>query len=176
MSHLGSPILYHTQNTYQFGTDTDAKKQVATSWLLQWLTLVVIMLWIRIEARKMGKKKSKVKNNLKEELTRCSKWPNRKQVLISEFPVPSIMPRRRQWHPTPVLLPGKSYGQSSLVGCSPWGREELDSTKQLPFHFSLSCLGEGNGNPLQYSCLEIPRDRVAQSLWGRTESDTTEAA
>ena len=66
--------------------------------------------------------------------------------------------RRRQWHPTPVLLPGKSHGQRSLVGCSPWGREELDATEWLPFHFSLSCIGEGNGNPLQCSCLENPRD------------------
>ena len=66
--------------------------------------------------------------------------------------------RRRQWHPTPVLLPGKSRGQRSLVGCSPWGREELDMTERLPFHFSLSCIGEGNGNPLQCSCLENPRD------------------
>ena len=65
---------------------------------------------------------------------------------------------RRQWHPTPVLLPGKSRGWRSLVGCSPWGREELDMTEQLHFHFSLSCIGEGNGNPLQCSCLENPRD------------------
>ena len=66
--------------------------------------------------------------------------------------------RRRQWHPTPVLLPGKSHGQRSLVGCSPWGREELDKTERLHFHFSLSCIGEGDGNPLQCSCLENPRD------------------
>ena len=66
--------------------------------------------------------------------------------------------QRRQWHPTPVLLPGKSHGQRSLVGCSPWGREESDATEQLHFHFSLSCIGEGNGNPLQCSCLENPRD------------------
>ena len=46
--------------------------------------------------------------------------------------------QRRQWHPTPVLLPGKSHGQRSLVGCSPWGRYELDTTKRLHFHFSLS--------------------------------------
>ena len=63
---------------------------------------------------------------------------------------------RRQWHPTAVLLPGKSHGQRSLVGCSPWGLEELDTTEQLHFHFSLSCIGEGNGNPLQCSCLENP--------------------
>ena len=44
------------------------------------------------------------------------------------------------------------------MGCSPWGREESDMTERLHFHFSLSCLGEGNGNPLQCSCLENPRD------------------
>ena len=65
---------------------------------------------------------------------------------------------RRQWHPTPVLLPGKLHGWRSLVGCSPWGREESDKTERLHFHFSLSCIGEGNGNPFQYSCLENPRD------------------
>ena len=69
--------------------------------------------------------------------------------------------RGRQWHPTPVLLPGKSHGQRSLVGCSPWGRKESGTTERLHFHFSLSCIGEGNGNPLQYSCLENPRDRGA---------------
>ena len=67
----------------------------------------------------------------------------------------------RQWHPTPVLLPGKSHGWRSLVGCSPWGREESHTTEWLHLHFSLSCIGEGNGNPLQYSCLENPRDRGA---------------
>ena len=60
--------------------------------------------------------------------------------------------------PTPVLLPGKSHGWRGLVGCSPWGREEWDTTERLHFHFSLSCIGEGNGNPLQCSCLENPRD------------------
>ena len=42
---------------------------------------------------------------------------------------------RRQWHPTPVLLPGKSHGRRSLVGCSLWGREESDATERLHFHF-----------------------------------------
>ena len=51
--------------------------------------------------------------------------------------------------PPPVLLPGKSHGRRSLVGCSPWGREESDTTERLHFHFSLACIGEGNGNPLQ---------------------------
>ena len=61
-------------------------------------------------------------------------------------------------HPTPVLLLRKSHGWRSLVGCSPWGHEELDMTERLHFCFSLSRIGEGNGNPLQCSCLENPRD------------------
>ena len=83
---------------------------------------------------------------------------------------------RRQWHPTLVLLPEKSHGRRSLVSCSPWGREESDTTERLHFHFSLSCIGEGNGSPLQCSCLENPRDRslVGCHLWGRTESDMTD--
>ena len=68
---------------------------------------------------------------------------------------------RRRWHPTPVLLPGKSHGRRSPVGCSPWGCSESDRTELLHFHFSPSCIGEGNGNPLQCSCLENPRDRGA---------------
>ena len=82
--------------------------------------------------------------------------------------------RRRQWHPTPVLLPGKSHGRRSLVDCSPWGLEELDMTERLPFHFSLSCIGEGNGNPLQCSCLEDPRDGGAwwAAIYGVTQSQT----
>ena len=81
---------------------------------------------------------------------------------------------RRQWHPTPVLLPGKSHRRRSLVGCSPWGREELDTTERLHSHFSLSCTGEGNGNPLQCSCLENPRDGGAwwAAVYGVTQSRT----
>ena len=73
----------------------------------------------------------------------------------------AITGQRRQWHPIQVLLPGKSHGRRSLVGCSPWGRKESDTTEWLHFHFSLSCMGEGNGNPLQCSCLENPRDGEA---------------
>ena len=82
--------------------------------------------------------------------------------------------RRRHWRPTPVLLPGKSHGWRSLVGCSPWGREGLDTTERLLFHFSLSCIGEGNGNPLQCSCLENPRDEGAwwAAVYGVTQSRT----
>ena len=72
--------------------------------------------------------------------------------------LPAVQGWRKRWHPTPVLLPGESHGWRSLVGCSPWGHEESDTTERLHFHFSLSCIGEGNGNPLQCSCLENPRD------------------
>ena len=82
--------------------------------------------------------------------------------------------RRRQWHPTPVLLPGKSHGRSSLEGCSPWGCWGSDTTERLHFHFSLSCIGEGNGNPLQCSCLEKPRDGGAgwAAVYGVAQSRT----
>ena len=82
--------------------------------------------------------------------------------------------RRRRWHPTPVLLPGKSHGWRSLLGCSPWGRQESNTTERLDFHFSLSCIGEGNGNPLQWSCLENPRDGGAwwAAIYGVAQSQT----
>ena len=81
---------------------------------------------------------------------------------------------RRQWHPPPVLLPGKSHGQGSLVGYSPWGHLESDTTEQLHFHFSLSCIGEGKGNPLQCFCLENPRDEGAwwAAVYGVAQSQT----
>ena len=106
-------------------------------------------------------------------------------------------------------LAWRIHGQRSLVGCSPWGLEESDTTEQLHFDFSLSCIGGGNGNGIQYSCMEncmdigatslslftfmhwrrkwqptpvfLPgesqgrRSLVGCRLWGRTESDTTEA-
>ena len=77
-----------------------------------------------------------------------------KNIFLDSLPIFG----RRQWQPTPVLLSGESHGQRSLVGYSPWGRKESDTTERLHFHSSLSCIGEGNGNPLQCSCLENPRD------------------
>ena len=67
----------------------------------------------------------------------------------------------------------KIHGRRSLVGCGPWSREELDTTELLHFHFLLSCIGEGNGNPLQCSCLN-PRDRGAwwAAIYGVTQSRT----
>ena len=76
--------------------------------------------------------------------------------------------------PPPVLLPGKSHGRGSLVGCGPWGRWESGLTGRLHFHFSLSCIGEGNGNPLKCSCLENPRDGGAwwEAVYGVAQSWT----
>ena len=90
-------------------------------------------------------------------------------VTLNKFGNHCATIRRRQWHPTPVLLPGKSHGRRRLVGCSPWGCKKSDTTEQLHFHFLVSCIGEGNGNPLQCSCLENPRDGRA---WWVTQSRT----
>ena len=65
--------------------------------------------------------------------------------------------QRRQWQPTTVLLPRKSHGRRSLVGCSPWGREELDMTEQLHFH----ALEKEMATHSSVLCLENPRDRAA---------------
>ena len=76
------------------------------------------------------------------------------------------------WHL--LIITGTSHGQRSLVGYRPWGRKESDMTERLHFHFSLSCIGEGNGNPLQCSCLENPRDRGAwwAAVYGVAQSRT----
>ena len=73
-----------------------------------------------------------------------------------------------------MLLPGKSHGRRSPEGCSPWGGWGSDTTERLHFHFSLSCIGEGNGNPLQCSCLENPRDSGAwwAAVYGVAQSQT----
>ena len=71
-------------------------------------------------------------------------------------------------------LAGKFHGRRTLVGSSPWGHTESDATKRLHFHFSLSCIGEGNGNPLQCSHLENPRDGGAwwAAFYGVAQSRT----
>ena len=86
----------------------------------------------------------------------------------------TFMHWRRKWQATPVFLPGESQGRGSMVGCHLWGRTESDTTERLHFHFSLSCIGEGNGNPLQCSCLENPRDGEAwwAAVYGVAQSQT----
>ena len=98
---------------------------------------------------------------------------------INKWSIRSKEPlRRRQWHPTPVLLPGKSQGRRSLVGCSPWGRYKLDTTERLHFHFSLSCTGGRKWQPTPEFLPGESQGRgslVGWHLWGRTKSDTTAA-
>ena len=76
--------------------------------------------------------------------------------------------------PHSSTLAWKIHGQRSLVDYSPWDREESDTTEQLHFRFSVWCIGEGNGNPLQCSCLENPRDGGAwwAAISGVTQSRT----
>ena len=101
--------------------------------------------------------------------------PTRMSLVFLILRVSSGVSRRRQWHLTPVLLPGESHGQRSLVGCSPWGRWGSDTTERLHFHFSLSCIGEENGTHSRVLAWRIPgTGLVGCRLWGRTELDTTE--
>ena len=78
---------------------------------------------------------------------------------------------RRQWHPTPVLLPGKAEEPGRLQSM---GSLRVDTTERLYFHFSLSRIREGNGNLLQCSCLENPRDGGAwwAAVYGVPQSRT----
>ena len=93
-------------------------------------------------------------------------------LIAALFTIARTLNQRRQWHPTLVLLPGKSHGRRSLITCGPWGREESDRTEQLHFHLSLSFIGEGDGNPLQCSCLKNPRDGGAwwAAVYGAAQS------
>ena len=78
---------------------------------------------------------------------------------------------RRKWQPTPVLLPGNSHGRRSLVGSSPWGRKESDTTERFTFTF---VHWRRKWQPLQCSCLENPRDGGAwwAALYGVAQSRT----
>ena len=109
------------------------------------------------------------------------------------------IPWRRAWQCTPVFLPGESHRQRGLAGYGPWGHEESDvteATEQACMHRASWWLsgkesacqcrrhrfdpwvgkspGEGNGHPLQYSCLENPMDRGAWEamVHGVTKSRT----
>ena len=86
---------------------------------------------------------------------------------------PTDLGQRRKWQPTPVLLPGEFHGCRSLVGCSPWGHKESDTTEWLHF-LSIVPFGEENGNPLQCSCLENPMDGEAwwAAVYGVAKSRT----
>jgi len=122
----------------------------------------------------------KMLHSICQQIWKTQQWPQdwKRPVFI---PIPrKAMPKNAQTTTqlhsshTPVLLPGKSHGRRSLVGYSPLGREESDTTERLHFHFSLSCIGERNGNPLQCSCLENPRDGGAwwAAVYGVAQSRT----
>ena len=124
--------------------------------------------WFRVTGPSLKKA-----GEIKQDGEHCRKSPRTGKFLRPDVALPNSRgrtsfeiqrawsPWRRRWHPTPVLLPGKSHGRRSLVGYSPWGLEESDTTERLHFHFSFSCTEEGNGNPLQCSCLENPVDEGA---------------
>ena len=106
------------------------------------------------------------------------KSPEQQSPEIDPHKYSKLAFEEKEWQPTPVLLPGKSHGRGSLVGCSPWGREQSDTTMRLHFHFSLSCIGEGNGQPTPVFLPGESQGRgslVGFRLWDRTELDTTEA-
>ena len=95
------------------------------------------------------------------------------KLLIETFSWFECLPfRRRQWHPTPVLLPGKSHGRRSLVGCSPWGRQSRTRLSDFTFTFHFPALEKEMATHSSVLAWRIPG---TGSLVGRTESDTTEA-
>ena len=129
-------------------------------------SVIYTIITVALKVQEMVQR-TQTKLRVLNDLTRASR--SLKKVKAHCYSVP-----RRQWQPTVVVLPGKSHGWRSLVGCSPWDCEELDTTERLHFHFSLSCIGEGNGNPLQCFCLENPRDGRAwwAAVYGVTQSRT----
>ena len=85
--------------------------------------------------------------------------------------------RRRQWHPTPVLLPRKSRGRRSLVGCSSWGRQSQTRLSDFTFTFHFPALEKEMATHSSVLAWRIPGrgSLVGCCLWGCTELDTTEA-
>ena len=84
---------------------------------------------------------------------------------------------RRQWHPTPVLLPGKSHGWRSLVGCSPWGSRRVghDWATSLSLFTFMHWRRKWQPTPVFLPGESQGRGSLAGChLWGRTESDMTE--
>ena len=103
-------------------------------------------------------------------------WTAREALRVPDIIWCDLMARRRQWHPTPVLLPGKIPWAEEPGGLQSMGSLSRTRLSDLTFifHFPLSCIGEGNGKPVQCSCLENPRDRGAwwAAIYGVAQSWT----
>ena len=82
---------------------------------------------------------------------------------LGSIPGSGRFPWRRKWQLTPVFLPGESHGWRNLMGYSPRGRKESDTTERLHFHFHCHFQGDSKGQGGLVCC----------SLWGRKELDTT---
>ena len=140
---------------WSFGVSTTTSKELPglVSFRMDWLNLLAVQRTLKSPLKHHSSKAS---------ILQCSAFFTVQLSHRASGVKNWVLPLwRRKWQPTPVFLPGKSHGWKSLVGYSLWGREESDMTEQLHFHFSLSHIGEGNGNPLQCSCLENPRDGEA---------------
>ena len=112
-------------------------------------------------------------------MTICRKWMRRGRVGKKgwRYQLWLLQLTNKEGNGTPLqyFLPGKSHGWRSLVDCmQSMGSLESDTTEWLHFDFSLSCIGGGNGNPLQCSCLENPRDSGAwwAAVYGVAQSRT----
>ena len=116
------------------------------SWQGVWYSLEIPELPARHTPAFIAREGTRASRRVEEGLSRSLSGGGGKPSSLSLF---IFMHWRRKWQPTPVLLPGKPCGLRSLVGYSPWGCKELDTTKRL--HFTSALL---SGNPLQYSCLD----------------------
>ena len=84
----------------------------------------------------------------REEKTRASLWLSSERIHLQRkslrrhgfYPWVGKIPSRRKWQPTPVLLPGESHGQKSLVGCRPWGRRSQTRLSDFTFTFHFHAL------------------------------------
>ena len=136
------------------------------------LTLLPLQVWDRREA----KPRSLVK--VQRLCINPDGWDGEGGSKDMGYMYPYTYPWRRQWHPTSVLLPGKSHGWGSLGGCSPWGHEESDTSGRLHFDFSHFMHWRRKWQPTPVFLPGESQGRgslVGCRLWGHTESDTTEA-
>ena len=152
--------------------------------MLSWSGLGSVLGWvIKIlqvtQCRQKNKRFYLSEDTIKRVKQQPTKWET---IYANPISVKGLVFRlywRRQWHPTPVLLPGKSHGRRSLVGCSPWGRKDSDMTERLHFHFSLFTFMHWR-RKWQPTPVFLPGESQGQGslvgchLWGHTELHTTE--